>query len=252
MAKMLAFYALAAVLQVSNCMNLPAIITAKYDMLIFTQAWPMTSCYEWEEKSPSHKCNLPPDEEWSIHGLWPTKNGTMGPFFCNRTMHFNLAALESLRAQLEVKWIDVHKGAKPHEFWRHEWEKHGTCSVDLEVVNTEKKYFQKGLDLLDQYDMKHVLGKANIVPNGKYHLQDYLDGVRKILGKNAQVECVRNTKRKELYISEMRICFDRQFDLIDCNGIPHFPSNCDHNQQIIYPGSVPDLITHLQPSAIQI
>lgn len=176
-------------------MNLPAIITAKYDMLIFSQAWPMTNCYEWEEISPSHQCNLPPDEEWSIHGLWPTRNGTMGPFFCNKTMHFDLAALDSLRAQLEVKWIDVHKGAKPHEFWRHEWEKHGTCSVDLEAVSSEKKYFKKGLDLLDQYDMKHVLGKASIVPNGKYHLQDYLDGVRKILGKNAQVECVRNTVR---------------------------------------------------------
>ena len=116
----------------------------------------------------------------------------MGPFFCNASLHFDLKALESLRAELEVKWIDVHKGSKPHEFWRHEWEKHGTCSIDLESTNTEKKYFQKGLQLLDEYDMKNVLGKANILPNQNYLLKDYLNGIHKILGKNAFVDCIRS------------------------------------------------------------
>ena len=169
---------------------------SNYDLLIFTQAWPPTNCYEWEEKSPNHQCNLPPNEEWSIHGLWPTQNHTMGPFYCNSSLHFDLQALEQLRSQLEIKWIDVHKGSKPFEFWRHEWEKHGTCSIDIADISNEKKYFKKGLDLLDRYDMKGVLEKAGIVLDGSYLLQDYLDGVRKILGKNAYVECKKNLVSK--------------------------------------------------------
>lgn len=179
-----------------------------YDLLIFTQAWPPTSCYEWEDKSPSHQCNLPPNEEWSIHGLWPEKIHTMGPFFCNSSLHFDLKALEPIRSQLEVKWIDVHKGAKPHEFWRHEWEKHGTCSVDIDSMSNEVKYFKKGLDLLDQYDMKHVLGKANIVPYQKYKLQDYLDGVRKILGVDAYVECVKNSVKYRFILIKLIFSYD--------------------------------------------
>lgn len=132
-------------------------------------------------------------DEWSIHGLWPTKNKTLGPFYCNNSLHFDMSALEKLRNELEIKWIDVHKGCKPHEFWRHEWEKHGTCSVDLVPTNTEAKYFKKGLDLYDSYDMKHVLAKANILPNQTYLLQDYLNGVKKVLGINAYVECLKNS-----------------------------------------------------------
>jgi ribonuclease T2 len=161
-------------------------------MLIFSQAWTPTACYEWEKTSPTHQCNEPLIEEWSIHGLWPTKNGTLGPFFCNASLHFNLNALDPLVEELELKWIDVHKNAKSHEFWRHEWEKHGTCSVDLESLNTEKKYFQKGLDLFNKYNMKYIFGNANILPNKQYFLQDYLDNAHKILHTNVYIECVTN------------------------------------------------------------
>ncbi|XP_014211280.1 ribonuclease Oy [Copidosoma floridanum] len=245
---------LLALLQLSSSSSPGKPRAGNYDFFIFTQVWPATSCFVWEEESPSHKCNMPPAsamDEWSIHGLWPTLNGTMGPFNCNSTLHFDIKALEKLRPELEVKWIDVHKGAKPHEFWRHEWEKHGTCSVDNEATNTEIKYFKKGLELLDEYEMKNVLAKANVTPNQAYLLQDFLDGVKKILGKNAFVDCVRNKKRKETYISELRICLDKTFRLIDCNGISDFPSNCNPKEKIIYPESVPDVLG-LLPSVIQI
>lgn len=164
-------------------------------MLIFTQAWTPTSCFEWKDKSPSNKCNLPPEEEWSIHGLWPTRNHTMGPFFCNKTAKFDIGALKSLMAELERKWIDIHLNSKHNEFWKHEWEKHGTCSMDIPELRTEKLYFQKALQMLDIYDMKHVLTKAGIVTNQSYRFQNFLDAVQKILGKNAYVECVRNPVR---------------------------------------------------------
>ena len=84
---------------------------------------------------------------------------------------------------------------KPASFWKHEWEKHGTCASILESMNTEKKYFQKGIDLLDEYDMKNVLGKASIYPGNQYPVQFILDGIKKILDVNAQVMCVKHPVR---------------------------------------------------------
>ncbi|XP_011502719.1 PREDICTED: ribonuclease Oy-like [Ceratosolen solmsi marchali] len=227
-----------------------SLIKTDYDMLIFTQAWSPTSCYEWEKKSPSHQCNLPPYEEWYIHGLWPTKNGTLGPFFCNRSLPFDFNALHSIREQLELKWINIYKDDKPYRLWQHEWEKHGTCSVDLKSLNTEKKYFKKGLELLNKYDMKYIFNNVNILPNQKYFLQEYLDSIHKILGKNAYLECITNKKRNQIYLSEIRICFNKLFELVDCNGIIQFPSNCNKNDEIIYPDRVPNLMT--EPLVVQL
>lgn len=178
-----------------------------YDVLIFTQSWPQSKCFEWEEESTSHKCNLPTDEEWIIHGIWPSKDHTMGPFYCNRSLHFDINALNPLKDELHTKWMDVHKGVTPGDFWRHEWEKHGTCAVSIESVNSEIKYFKKGLDLLDEYDMKAVLAKANILPGQQYSVQQLLDAVKEILDTNGFVECIQNKVRTRKSEKEIRKSF---------------------------------------------
>ena len=166
-----------------------------FDLIIFTQHWPQTVCFEWKEKSESHKCTLPLNEEWCIHGIWPTQYHKIAPEYCNKTLNFDLAALESIEHTLEEKWMDVQHGLKPASFWKHEWEKHGTCASVLESMNTEIKYFQKGLDLLDYYDMKNVLGKASIYPGKQYPVETILNGIHKILDVNGQVMCVRHPVR---------------------------------------------------------
>ncbi|XP_011314773.1 ribonuclease Oy-like [Fopius arisanus] len=210
-----------------------------FDVLIFTQHWPQTVCYTWKQESPDHSCDLPHDDEWTIHGLWPTKFHKLGPQFCNPSLHFNVAALSPIQKEMEVKWIDVENGTKPFSFWKHEWQKHGTCSAVLEPLNTELKYFEMGLKLLDVYDMKHVLEKADIHPGLSYPVQAFLDGVYKVLGKKCQVECVSNKKEKKSYLFEIRICFDKSLNLIDCDGVAGFPTNCSPKRQILYPGTVP-------------
>lgn len=30
---------------------------------------------------------------------------------------------------------------------KHEWEKHGTCAAQLDALDSQRKYFGKGLDL---------------------------------------------------------------------------------------------------------
>lgn len=218
-----------------------------FDILIFTQHWPQTVCYLWKEKSESHACALPKDDEWSIHGIWPTKYHTEGPNYCNKSLPFNKTALNPIKDELERKWIDVENDKNHYSFWRHEWEKHGTCAAALPVFDTELKYFQKGLELLDLYDMKHVLGKSLILPGRSYAFEDIFNAVRKILGKTGQLECAYNEKTGEAYIFEIRICLDKSLKLIDCDGVNGFASSsCGRTKTIIYPGVVPTYYQAIQ------
>ncbi|XP_014613613.1 PREDICTED: ribonuclease Oy [Polistes canadensis] len=218
-----------------------------FDVLIFTQHWPQTVCYVWKEKSESHACALPKNDEWSIHGIWPTKYHTEGPNFCNQSLPFNASALNPIKNELEEKWIDVENMKDSYSFWRHEWNKHGTCATILPELNTELKYFQKGLELLDIYDMKNVLGKRNILPGSSYAVQDILNAIKKIIGTTAEIGCVHNKEKNEAYIFEIRICFDKNLRLIDCDGINGFPyDTCKKFTQVIYPGIVPSYYNVIQ------
>lgn len=135
---------------------------------------------------------MPNNEEWTIHGIWPTQNHHIGPQYCNKSLPFDSSSLLPIEDKLKIKWADVENGTKHYSFWKHEWLKHGTCGAVLVPINTEIKYFSKGLELLDQYDMKHVLAQASILPGKSYPVKQILDGVHKVLGKTCQVECVSN------------------------------------------------------------
>ncbi|XP_029159421.1 ribonuclease Oy isoform X2 [Nylanderia fulva] len=196
-----------------------------FDVLIFTQLWPMTACFIWKENSEKHSCLLPKRDEWTIHGIWPTKYNTKGPEFCNSSLPFNASALAPLQDELKENWIDIQNGSEPYTFWKHEWNKHGTCAVVIKALNNEYKYFQEGLKLHDTYNMINVLAKANVLPGQKYMIETMLTGIQKKTG--------------ELYVSEIRLCFDKALQLTDCDGIYHFPTNCNKFKEIIYPSNVP-------------
>lgn len=81
-----------------------------WDILIFTQHWPPTICKLWMEKKP-HTCAMPSNQDtWTIHGIWPTKIGTMGPFFCNKTWLFDPEEVKPIETQLEQSWINIEAG----------------------------------------------------------------------------------------------------------------------------------------------
>ncbi|XP_072754756.1 ribonuclease Oy-like [Anoplolepis gracilipes] len=211
----------------------------KFDVVIFTQSWPLTACFVWKESSETHSCSLPKRDEWTIHGIWPTRYNTKGPEFCNKSLPFNASVLAPLESELKENWTDIHKGSKPYSFWKHEWNKHGTCAVTIKALNNEYNYFQEGLKLLNTYNMIDVLAKANILPGNSYTVDNMLTGIEKVLDKRGQIMCVKDKKTGDSYVSEIRICFDKELQLTDCDGIYEFPTNCDISQEIIYPSYVP-------------
>ena len=94
-------------------------------------------------------------KQWTVHGIWPTKNFTIGPLYCNRSIHFDFDTLKPILDDLELHWTNVRANTELDNFWQHEWEKHGTCAMQLEVVNNEYKYFNKGKVLSEPFHHTH-------------------------------------------------------------------------------------------------
>lgn len=212
-----------------------------WDVLIFTQQWPTTSCEEWKEKSPSHKCTMPSvPNSFSIHGLWPTKYHTLGPFFCNRSAHFDPEAIKSIETELTDVWTNIEYGTSTYSLWAHEWTKHGTCAAEvLENFNTELKYFTRGLEFYRTYNLTNILSEADILPsvNKGYDVVDIVNAIRVHLGVNPVVECRKEKGKSTLF--EIRICFTKELKIVDCDGVVHGTSgnvltNCDRTQKILY------------------
>ena len=66
----------------------------------------------------------------------------------HRNIPFNETAVAPILKDLEKRWLNVRNGTGEYDFWEHEWSKHGTCAVQIQQMNTEIKYFKKGMLLL--------------------------------------------------------------------------------------------------------
>jgi len=76
---------------------------------------------------------------YTIHGLWPQWDGGQ---HCNAEA-FNANALLSIRNELDMFWPSCPGYSWDNtRFWKHEWDKHGSCS-DLRLLD----YFEHALVL---------------------------------------------------------------------------------------------------------
>ena len=82
-------------------------------------------------------------KNWTVHGIWPSKYHKMGPFHCNH-VKFNEGILEPILEELNIHWTNVRAKTPEDQFWKHEWDKHGTCAMQLESMSNELKFFSKG------------------------------------------------------------------------------------------------------------
>uniref|UniRef100_K7F537 Ribonuclease T2 n=1 Tax=Pelodiscus sinensis TaxID=13735 RepID=K7F537_PELSI len=122
--------------------------------LILVHHWPVTVC-----KMNENDCKEPP-QYWTIHGLWPEKVEE-----CNRTWHFNVNEIKDLLPDMRQYWPDIlHSSLNRTQFWKHEWEKHGTCAATVESLNSQKKYFGKTLDLYQKLDLNSCVEYHTLEP----------------------------------------------------------------------------------------
>jgi ribonuclease I len=77
--------------------------------------------------------------DFSIHGLWPDYIDGGYPQFCTN-QKFNLSTIKPILDDLNKHWSSC--SGKPDTFWKHEFEKHGTC---FDPPTTEFDYFNNTL-----------------------------------------------------------------------------------------------------------
>ncbi|XP_006871251.1 PREDICTED: ribonuclease T2 [Chrysochloris asiatica] len=188
----------------------------EWKKLIMVHHWPPTVCEE-----VGNDCSNTLDY-WTIHGLWPDKAEE-----CNRSWHFNLEEIKDLMPEMKMYWPDViHHSSNSSQFWRHEWEKHGTCAAQLEVLSSEKKYFGKSLELYQQMDLNNMLRKLGIKPSINYYqIADIKDALASIYGVMPKVQCLPPTQDEKVQtIGQIELCLTKDLVLRNCTEPGHSAS----------------------------
>lgn len=100
--------------------------------------------------------------------------------------------------------------------------------------------------------MNGLLSKANVEPGSNYHVIDFHNAIKTALKTNPSIHCVHEKSHKgEQYLSEIKICFNKKLELVDCNGVKgelvsyhddNVITNCDPNIQINYPNTLPEYL----------
>jgi len=227
-----------------------------WDSIVFTVQWPITTCLKWKESRPAHTCILPDKHRWTIHGVWPTRTGTEGPSFCNRTWTFDPNQVEELKPDLYRLWPNIHGEDTVDSLWKHEWEKHGTCAVLHPQLASEQLYFNQGLNWVKKYHMHQILTDKHIYPtmSALYNATTVWQALRDAIGFDPSIACELDKDTGVTYLSEIRLCFHKDLSLINCRSqhiSPHIQSrvkslfqtmsltNCPIHKLISYPGNVP-------------
>lgn len=209
-----------------------------FDYLLLDQHWPITECDHWKVLNNSHFCSLPSDQNaFSVHGLWPTKTGTSGPNSCSSQPKFDRKDLDPILNRLKQRWMNIHGGTDDYSFWAHEWNKHGTCAKILQPFNSVLKYFQSTLQLNLVYDIFGALMEYGISPGDSYYaVDDILSAVVKKFGKTPQIYCTFS--KGEALLHSVKLCFDKNIQLIDCSSVGINPRNCGGKKSLKFPKKV--------------
>ncbi|XP_044752039.1 ribonuclease Oy-like [Coccinella septempunctata] len=210
-----------------------------FDYLLFDQHWPITECLHWKGLNDSNYCSLPKEPNaFNVHGLWPTKTGTTGPHSCSSQPKFDRKALDPILTRLKQRWMNVHGGTDDYSFWAHEWNKHGTCAKVLEPFNTEVKYFNSTLDLNSFYDIYGALTDYGITPGDQFYaIDDILTAIMRKFGKTPQIYCIFSGKQAQLH--SVKLCFDKNINLIDCSSVGVKARNCEDRKTLRYLRKLP-------------
>lgn len=204
---------------------------ADFNLFVYTQWWPQTQCYE---ASVNNKTCVPSGiSKWTIHGLWPTVGTEHAPVYCNKSWPFDEESIEDLKPKLVLQWPSYSTPHDYAEFWKHEWEKHGTCATSLSFLSTEHKYFQVNLAMNVEYDIFSALEKGGIDPTSDktYQVKDIEGALFKVYNVHPTVFCL-SVKPSEQMLSYVELCFDKTLKPINCLNST---GNCIDTKPVQYP-----------------
>jgi len=211
------------------CVNFMPLFQAdelEWDELKFTQEWGFAACRQFKDKG-GRECRFEGKPSiWSVHGIWPTKEGSQGPNFCQK-VKFDITALTPILDELNQFWYEIDETKDAHRFWEHEWLKHGSCAMELDIFGTELKYFGQGIDLRNKLDLYSILKSGGVIPSPTrgYRLDEIHKAFQDALGSESAVpyvQCLKTqndeTKAYEYHMLAIEMCLDKELKVLDCRS----------------------------------
>jgi len=151
---------------------------------------------------------------WQLHGLWPTNFDGTYPSDCNNNYPFNANNISSIRSQLETVWYDIKFNTNGTDFWSHEWDKHGTCM--LNVLTGELQFFLDAIDFHNRYNLLTFLANKGITPSDTttYSMASITAAIQSGYGNKPSIDCEYFSGND--HIHRVYLCVDPTFKPIDC------------------------------------
>ncbi len=172
---------------------------ANYDYLLYTTFWPPSIT---DEKLPYQV------DYFTIHGIWPQYSNNTWPQYCNNSQPFNASVIAEFKYLLKYIWYDYNH-QDPDLFWKHEWDKHGTCAEPY--IPDEYDYFKQAIVWHSKYRILDVLKSFNIKPNNTYYAKQLMeDSLHYKFGHKVKLICEKNI------LKNVELCFNKQLQMIDC------------------------------------
>lgn len=154
-------------------------------------------------------------EVWTIHGLWPSnKSKQNSPTYCYK--NFDVQQIPQ-NVSLEQSWPNLNTNENNTQFWSQQWRKHGSCALNVHGVENISNYFSKAIELATSYNITEILQNNGITKGSRYKIKNVQDAMIHRTGKRPKIIMWTNTSScAPAWLFEIRICFDKDFDVIDC------------------------------------
>jgi len=173
-----------------------------WDYFVFRQQWP--------GGIPRPKVAWPAcTKNWTIHGLWATKNGTDNPSNCPGPA-YSPSAIADLVSTMDCVWpSDAESNAN---FWGHEWSKHGTCALNDPNTNSQHAFFGAAIRLNQKFSFASVLVAAGITPSydTPYKIGDIRSALAAAIGVKPGLECQSHR------LMAASVCISKTLLPVDC------------------------------------
>lgn len=205
--------------------------TMDWDFFMLVTEWPFSSC-EKENVTHKHECVIPDVvTTWVLHGLWPSCSNGKYPQFCTQDK-FDFSKVEDLNDRLMKYWPNLFTDESKTSFWKHEYEKHGTCAATVSGLETEHEFFKVAMDLRDKYDMGRILSDESITPRVvPYKGSDVKAAINKGLNAKGCATCQKVTGVDGYVLMSTTVCVDKTLALMDC---PYCEQECYDDDKVFY------------------
>lgn len=116
-------------------------------------------------------------------------------------------------------WPNLNKNEANDQFWDKQWRMHGSCAESVPGVQNISEYFTKVITLANMYNIKEILNSSRITEGNQYPTATIQDAIVLKTTKLSKIIGLKPKCTKDWLLFEIRICFDKQFKVINCPNV---------------------------------